>query len=246
MSVRDDLGDVIGRLWSGPVAAISAARKARMFHPRGIALAARVEGTGSGPLAELGRRLAGPALARFSGALFKADVQRFEVLGLALRFSDAPVVEATPRERDQDVLLATIVSPFSMPLSPFTTRSDDYLANHYWAVSPFEVGGPARVKLRVSPASPAPPRTAGTRDDKLVEALGAGRGVLVLEARRTLRIGWEAVARVHLEAVSTIDQEALRFDPFRSGRAIVPAGLVHHIRRDVYPASQDARPKSSR
>jgi hypothetical protein len=35
-----------------------------------------------------------------------------------------------------------------------------------------------------------------------------------------------------------LDQGALRFDPFRNGRNIEPAGYVHHLRRLTYPTSQ--------
>jgi len=39
-----------------------------------------------------------------------------------------------------------------------------------------------------------------------------------------------------------IDQAALRFSPFRTGRGIVPRGLIHASRIVPYPASQLARP----
>jgi hypothetical protein len=39
-----------------------------------------------------------------------------------------------------------------------------------------------------------------------------------------------------------LDQEALRFDPFRDGRGITPVGFVHSMRKLTYLASQRARP----
>ncbi|MEO8183439.1 MAG: hypothetical protein ABI895_31785 [Deltaproteobacteria bacterium] len=39
-----------------------------------------------------------------------------------------------------------------------------------------------------------------------------------------------------------LDQEALRFDPFRAGRGVTPVGFVHALRRATYLASQRARP----
>lgn len=47
---------------------------------------------------------------------------------------DDPAVEG-----DQDLLLATIKRPWTMPFSPFTTKVHDYLANDYFAVSPFSI-----------------------------------------------------------------------------------------------------------
>jgi len=237
--MRETVGSLIGRAWSAPVALVSALRHARMFHPRGVVFEAEVTA-----LAPMGERLAGHALARFSGALFKAEVERFEVLGLALRFSREVPRTATPAPEDQDLLLATIISPFTMPLSPFTTRSDDFLANKYWAVSPFVVDGAERVKFRATPEHASPDTVSG-REDKLAVAVAQSGARLTLEARRTLRTGWTKIATIALTASSDVDQEALRFDPFRSGRGIVPAGLVHAIRRDVYSAGQKARPHSS-
>lgn len=239
--LREQIGAAIGRLWSLPVSLISAARKARMFHPRGVLFTAEVLPDLASPYPGLSRRLEGPALVRCSGALFKEEVRRFEVLGIALRFSDSPTPGATPSPGDQDLLFATIVSPFTLAFSPFTTHSQDFLDNKYWAVSPFEVEGAGRLKFRITPAV-KPEKKSGRRDLKLLEAVSEGRGDLWLEARETLSTGWQRIAIVRMLAPSDIDQEALRFDPFRSGRGIVPAGVVHSIRRDVYSASQRARP----
>jgi hypothetical protein len=42
-------------------------------------------------------------------------------------------------------------------------------------------------------------------------------------------------------AVNRLDREALRFDPFRSGRGVRPVGFVHSMREGTYLASQAAR-----
>jgi hypothetical protein len=42
--------------------------------------------------------------------------------------------------------------------------------------------------------------------------------------------------------VLDLDQEALRFDPFRAGRGIVPVGFVQWVRRLTYASSQRLRP----
>jgi len=242
-SLREALGDSVGALWSAPVAAVSALRHARMFHPRGVALHGTVEAH-PGPYAELARALEGPALARLSGALFKRDVPHLEVLGVALRFASERVRDASPRDGDQDLLFATMVSPLTMPLAPFTTRSDDFLANHYWAVAPFAVAGIGRVKFRLAPLAPTLPSTLG-RNAALLRDIAAGGVAFHIELRPTFRWPWRAIATLRLESESAVDQEALRFDPFRAGRGIVPVGFVHAIRRRTYAASQAARPASS-
>lgn len=215
-----------------------------MFHPRGVLFHAEVTADPRSPFPELSHRLEGAALARFSGALFKQEVRRFEVLGLALRFSNVTPMSAEPKASDQDLLFATIISPFTLPFSPFTTRSDDFLANHYWAVSPFEVRDSGRLKFRVTPA-PQPESDEKRRDEKLRHAASDGRATLWIETRPTMTREWQPLAKVELTEESDIDQEALRFDPFRDGRGIVPAGVVHSIRKDVYAASQHARPAHS-
>lgn len=243
---REWLGWMTGALAAAPVGAIAALRRSRMFHPRGIALRGRLDPVVGSPHDELGRGIAGHALVRLSGALFKPSVERLEVLGLGLRISDERIVSTQPRERDQDLTFATILSPLSMPISPFTTRSDDFMANRYHAVAPFRVAGVGRMKLRLVPEAP-PLRTGheGRRADRLEADVRAGRAVFVLEVRRTLTRAWIPVARLVLTEIADVDQEALRFDPFRDGRGVTPVGFVHAMRRATYAASQAARPRMS-
>ena len=240
---REWLGWAVGATWAPAVGAIAAARHARMFHPRGIAATGVLEPILEGPHAEVARVIAGHALVRLSGAVSKEPAERFEVLGLGLRISDTRIVDPAPRKNDQDLTFATILSPLSMPLSPFTTRSDDFLANRYHAVAPFEMGGIGRVKIRLVPASPAREQRELSRADRFVEAVHAGRAVFVLEVRRTLHRAWVPLARLSLTEISDLDQEALRLDPFRDGRGITPVGFVHALRRATYAASQAMRPE---
>ena len=67
--------------------------------------------------------------------------------------------------------------------------------------------------------------------------------LLTLAVRRRWRWGWVPVARIELRERADVNQEALAFSPFRDGRGIVPRGLVHALRRRVYPSSQRARPR---
>ncbi len=245
-ALRERVGEVIGRTWVPAIATISRARRARMFHPVGHTFEGRVERTAVGAFEELGGRLAGRVLARCSGALWKHPIERFEVLGIALRFRNSIGAFDTGAEPgDQDLLFATILSPWTMIVSPLTTNAHDFLANIYYGVSPFTVGSDVRVKLRLRPLPGPDGAGDGSRTDRLRRAVDEGRAVFVLEARPTLTRDWHPVARVVLEREIDIDQEALRFDPFRIGAGVAPTGLVHAIRRAVYPASQWARPRHS-
>ena len=217
---------------------VSWLRHARMFHPDGTVYRARVEVAASAPpdLRLVGHRLAGVALVRFSSAWWRAPREWPDVLGMAVRWSPPDT---------QDLLLATIRFPLTTPFAPLTTDVRSFLRNHYHAVSPFVVTPVGRVKLRMrSPRS----RNAGgvPRTAHLAREVEAGRAIWTMEARRLerpfFRRRWEPVARLTLERPVTIDQAALRFSPFNSGRGLRPVGFVHGLRAATYAASQAARP----
>jgi hypothetical protein len=244
-SLREYAGLAVGWLWAPGIAAIAAARRSRMFHPDGIVLTARVEpntASGDSGMQALADRLAGPAIVRFSSALWKGEVEWPDALGCAVRFGarDDETLEAG----DQDMLFATIRSPLTLPFAPFTTSAHDYLANTYWAVAPFDVLGVGRVKWRLVPEKPSASAAEQTRADKLLSAVSDSTA-LRLELRRTWRPGWVSVARIVLEAEVSVDQARLRMSPFRTGRGIEPRGFVHALRKGAYAASQAVRPRET-
>ena len=112
MHPRERIGSAIGKLWAPAVAAVSRARHARMFHPRGHTFAGMSTAI-DGPYEDLGHELDGRVLARCSAALWKGGWEHFDVLGLALRFRCGPGagLDETPQAGDQDLLTATIRSP---------------------------------------------------------------------------------------------------------------------------------------
>jgi hypothetical protein len=58
--------------------------------------------------------------------------------------------------------------------------------------------------------------------------------------------GYAAVARLALLSVEDVEQDHLRFSPFRTGRGVVPRGFVHALRRGAYAASQNlGHPRAS-
>jgi hypothetical protein len=196
------------------------------------------------PLAE---RLCGAALVRFSSAWWKRR-EWPDVLGCAIRFTESPEAE-TPAPGDQDLLFATIRRPWTMPFAPLATRYRDFLANRYYAVSPFQAPGIGRVEWRLTPAAAA--RAGSSRAERLQHAVRASSAELQLEFA-PYRAPWNAfdealfepLVRVRLVEALELDQARLRFRPFRSGRGIRPMGFIHWLRPLAYAASQSARPAS--
>jgi hypothetical protein len=225
--------------------AVSALRQSRMFHPRGLVCRAEVIAmAGTAALEPLAAALAGPALVRWSSAWWKLG-ERADVLGCAIRFSSDPL-GSEPLLSDQDLLLATIQRPWSMPFAPWTTRQHDFLANCYYGVSPFEVDE-RRVEWRLRPEHESP--LGSSRRERLEHALRNDTARLRLELapyagalHEPRNVSFESVAQLRLQQLVEIDQEALRFDPFRAGRGVVPVGFVHALRKATYRLSQRARP----
>lgn len=247
-SLRELAGLALGLLIAPLFARVSHARRARMLHPEGSTYRAALSPDPNvhSRWRELAERLSGPALLRFSGALWRGGFEHLDVLGIALRLRHASEWTEPAQSADQDLLFATIRSPFTMVFAPLTTRPGDYLANHYWAVSPFDIGQPRHVKFRLSPrrlqfeqlcSARVSDRNEGLRTEVL-----AGTVQLDLEVRDTFSLRFEPLATVHLLAPVSLDQAALRFSPFNAGRGVVPSGFVHALRRATYAASQWARP----
>lgn len=237
-----DLAGLVGRaagLLLAPLFGIgSYLRQARFFHPSGVCYRAEVQPAG-GELHALGERLGPTALVRLSGAWWRSH-EWPDVLGIALRFQDTP--GAAPTDSDQDLLLATIPLPVFTPLAPLWTQVHDFLDNTYYGVSPFAVTGigSLRFRLRSGATSPA----GADRQSRIAAATAAGTAMLQLQAQSAPGASWHPVADLHLTTELVVDQETLRFSPFRQGRGIAPRGFIHGLRRGVYVFSQAGRPTS--
>lgn len=231
----EDCGVMVGRTLAPLAAKLSAARRARMFHPDGVAYQGEVTPLpGEHDLLPLAERLAGGALLRFSSALWRDGRELPDVLGAAVRFDGG-----------QDLLFATIRFPWTMPFAPLATNFHSFLWNHYHAVSPFDVRdvGPVKLRLRAPRIGNA---SFQTRERHFQQVVAEGRARFVLELRRlnvgTLSRHWQSVAQLVVRQPAEVDQEALRFSPFRVGAGIQPIGFVHALRLATYAASQAARP----
>lgn len=239
------LGLVAGRLLAPITFTTSRIRQARMFHPDGVTYQARVETCGATrELYALGQRLSGDAIVRLSSAWWRGK-QWPDVLGLALRFQTPGAQPLAPGASDQDLLLATVRFPWTTPFAPLATRFGSFLWNHYHAVSPFDVPELGKVKLRLR--SPRLENSGPlSRAQHLQRAVFEGRAQWILEVRRMKRLAllrhWEPVAALTLTRAIDVDQAALRFSPFRTGRDLKPVGFVHYLRVAAYAASQRGRP----
>jgi hypothetical protein len=236
MKLDERVGRAAGWMLAPLTGAMSLLRQARMFHPEGTTYRAAIVPL-PGPYASVALRLEGPALARLSTALWRGGREWPDALGLALRIGREPGIE--PRPDDQDLLFATIRYPWTMPFAPLTTEQHNYLANDYFAVSPFDVAGIGRVKLRVTGPRPRA-LPGGDRGEKLQSAIDRGEAVFSFDV--LVRGRWEPLATVRIEERIRLDQAALRFSPDRCGRGFVPRGFVEGLRRGTYLLSQLARP----
>ncbi|CAN5580398.1 hypothetical protein BH09MYX1_BH09MYX1_63520 [soil metagenome] len=247
-SALDELGHLGGMALAPLAALLTLARRARGLHPDGVVYRAHVRVAAQsipGALAPIASAMEGAAIVRFSGALWRKGKLWPDILGLALRLTDrdAPV-SAHAREGDQDILFATLSSPWTLGFAPFATNVASYLANDFNALAPFEAGLEHPIQLRVRP--PPVADAAGTsREADLERAVEEGRAVLAIQARtRTGMLrhsAWSTVADLVLEERARVNQRTLQFSPFRNGRGLRPSGFLTEMRRAPYAASQAVR-----
>lgn len=219
----------------GPAAGLIALlRRARVFHPSGVVYWASVRRR-PGPTSVVADRLPDWALVRLSGALWKGPRELPDVLGCAVRFgSEAPAAG------DQDLLFATARTAFSLPLALLSTRQHDYLDNDYFAIAPFDIAGVGESFLRLRARRVAAVEGAD-RDERLATRVARGEASLSLEIRLTEGGPWVEMVELHLERPASVDQEKLRFSPFRAGAGITPRGFLHSMRRVPYWLGQGGR-----
>src|SRR4051794_13282844 len=110
MSFSERVGELVGWAMAPVTGGVSALRRARMFHPKGVVYRAEVTPAKDTRWRAVAERLSGPAMARLSSAWWQ-ERDLPDALGCALRFGD-----------DQDLLLATIRRPWTTPFAPLSTR----------------------------------------------------------------------------------------------------------------------------
>ncbi|WP_437953827.1 hypothetical protein WME98_26325 [Sorangium sp. So ce296] len=234
--------DAIGRAIGGVLSPIawqgSFLRGARLFHPDGVVYCAGVKPLAvEGEVGALAQRLGGPALVRLSGGIWRwrsAKVERRpDVLGIAVRFRDSQEVTPAASAGDQDLIFLSARRLWLLPIAVFTTKTRDFLDNHYYAQLPFDVEGFGRAEFRLIPLRPSTVK--GNRLERLERSAAVGLALLRLEVRRRgARARWMPVADIELYEPVDIDQNTLRFNPFQAGKGIVPTGLLQSTRLWTY------------
>jgi hypothetical protein len=228
-AVRGGLGVVVGVVLAPVIFLWSLVKGARAVHADGVVCTAEVVAVD----AVVGPRLAGPALARFSGAFEREGAAAADILGLALRFGD-----------DQDVVLGTFESFATASKDKARVAVGDYLANAYDTVAPWRVDGVGVVRLRVAAGDPPrDPARAGSRRARLEADVAAGVAVLALghHADDGGTGPVTPIAEVRLTEMSAMAPVGLRVSLGRRGRGVTAVGFRNGIRRVVYPVSQLGR-----
>lgn len=238
MVLLELLGVLVGIVLAPLVFLGSLVRGARLFHPDGVVCRAEIVPIATdGPAGALAGRLAGDALVRLSGGVFRGPGEPRDILGAALRFGPPGL----PLAGDQDLLLATFRTFRSLPSTLGEVEPHDFLANTYTSVASYATDGLARVRVRLVPVPGTVDEGAtGTRGARLDAAIAADRAGFVLELAPH-GAPWQKLAHVHLRARLPVDDRALRFDPRRAGRGLRPVGWFRGLRGVAYPVSQAAR-----
>lgn len=232
--MAEHLGTVVGWVVAPAFGLATAMRRGRTLHPRGELFRGRASPDPAVPGKDrpLAERLSGDVLVRLSDALSKHGARWPDVLGCAIRFG-----------ADQDVLLATIKRPWTMPFAIFTTEVHDFLANDYFAITRFETPFHESAWFRVHPANAARDGRMSNAEERhraLAATVARGDGVLLFSIGDSARGPWRPLLRIVLEE-QVPDPPGLAFDPFRAGRGVVPRGFVHAMRRGAYDVAQLTR-----
>jgi hypothetical protein len=226
MSFSERLGLILGYALGVATAAISFIRQARTFHPRGLAFVAQVTPLQGNAFSE---SLRGQAIVRLSSAWWKNKEWR-DVLGLALRI------------HKQDLLLATITHPWTLPVSAFFTKYHDFLKNNYYGVSHFSIPGQKKVKIRLAPKNQKPKKPSDlSRTEQIKLDVKTGNALFLFQVSPLWKTNWTSVAEIQLTGVLDINPEELKFSPFQNGLQIVPRGFIHHLRVGAYAMSRFGR-----
>jgi hypothetical protein len=222
---------------------LSFLRRARFFHPSGVvysAMAYPAPGLASVMGVEVAERLSGCALVRFSGGIFKqkGKAVRTDSLGLGMRFHGQPGPCSANARGGQDLFFVSFHSFGAIAHDIKATNPNDYLANTYWAITPYEVKGLGRVSLRITASGAGAPGSA--RDERLEDAVRAGTASLRLEMAPWGTNDYQPLAEVRLDSRVELEDE-LRLTPHAAGRGLRPIGFLQGLRVFPYAASHLAR-----
>lgn len=202
-------------------AGLSAARRKRIFHPRGVTFAGAVTFRDGSDLPFRGSE---PALVRFSRAAGLPQALP-DLLGLAVKLPSS----------GQDLLLVT--SGENAVSRHLFAPTRGFFRRPYSSVLPYEHEG----RTIVFGARPDPSLVDATNQemDDLGSHVAAGR------LRFDLTWGPSGSSEMTPFASLVVDRPYegdVAFNPFDSHPSIKPAGGLNRLRRDSYESSQAARP----
>ena len=204
-------------------------RRARIFHPDGVAFAATVDVEGGGVL-PVGQH---EAVVRFSRGVGLPESLR-DILGLAVR-----LVDAHGPGQHQDLLLVTSGSRPGLRHALVPART---FGHERWSsILPYEVGDARRrVVFGARPRSAALDRASRLDDLRRLVAAGGVRFSLEVASPAGR---WDEIGILRIgDALPDDVSEGLRFNPANTGGTVAPVGVLQTIRRLAYRGSQRARP----
>lgn len=205
-------------------------RRARVFHPDGVAFAATVDVADAHGVLPPGSH---DALVRFSrGAGLPESMP--DILGLALRLVDLYGPGA-----HQDLLLVT---SGSRPGARHALVPSRTFGHRRWStVLPYVVGG-RRVVFGARPTSPDLDGARQLDDLRRLARTGEDAVRFALEMAEPTG-GWQELAAIRVgHECSEAENEGLRFNPANTGGGIQAVGALQTIRRRAYLGSQKGRP----
>lgn len=206
----------------------SAVRRARAFHPDGVAFHATVDIDGGGGLPS-GHHV---AVVRFSrGAGLPEPLP--DILGLALR-----LVDVHGPAQHQDLLFVT---SGSLPFARHALVPARSFGHARWStILPYEIDRQRRVVFGARPLTPALGDARRLDDLRRVVAGGGVRFALDL-AEVTGR--WDGIGVLDIgEELEAATGDGLRFNPANTGPRSQPVGVLQTVRRLAYRGSQEGRP----
>jgi hypothetical protein len=207
-------------------------RRARAFHPVGLAFRATVQVHGSaaaGPALAPGSH---PAIVRFSRGIGWSPALP-DVHGVAIR-----LIDAHGPGRPQDLLLSSVLSSRLGRFVPFLSATVS--GPFYSTVAPY-AGPQGRTVIGARFDGP-PLRNLAALED----AVWSGDCTLGLLVTTGLK-AWSPLGslRVHADRLDREEEEALDLDPWNTAEGFQPTGWVNHLRRPAYAASRQGRSEAS-
>jgi hypothetical protein len=211
-------------------AALSAARRRRIFHPQGMSFHGRASFEAGVPhVSVLEAGAVHPVLVRFSRAL-GTPRGRPDFLGVAVRIGD-----------EQDLLLASSASAPVLRYLPLPART--FAETTFSSLLPVDAGG------RVALVGARVHHVRAAADDQLaeLEAAAAAAPVGLTLALAEVGRAWRRVATIEVgERLPDADSAALTFDPWICGGGLVPWGRVNALRAPAYRGSRRGRRRAGR